>query len=249
MLAEDSMSRWTKDRWERLDWRKPNRQLALETGKSAAWIAHQRWQLGKSRATLKFPVKPYRLDGRAGSTASCRRAEMRGVRRKWRLVSPEGRVIEGPNLRELVRKHAGLFPEGSANWSIDRTGIAHCEAERKLYHSAGRGVAWRGWTAKRLNDQEDAQIEHVLQIARRVAERRGIALKDIRSRKRTGSVVQARAEAMQEARNQGYEHVVIGRALNRTQGAVSYAINKIDARSDRGSATPTPIGENDVPRC
>ncbi len=229
--------RWGRDEWEGLDWRKPNRQLAVETGKSAAWIAHRRCQLRKPKATLKFREDLYRTTGLTGDSAPCKgpqcqRAMIRAVRKRWRLVSPNGIVIEGSNLRELVRKHEGLFPEGSTVWTVNGFGRTSCQAERKLYHSAARGVGWKGWTAEKINAQGKAQIRRVLQIAENVAKARGLPVADLLGRKRTASVVLARAEAMQAARNEGYEHAVIGSAFKRTQGAVSYAINKIRVRAD-----------------
>ncbi len=115
-----------------------------------------------------------------------------------------------------------------------------CRAERGLYHSATRGVNWKGWTAERLSVQGKAQIGRVLQIAEYVARAHGISVVDLLGRKRSDPVVQARAEAMQVARNEGYEHAVIGSAFKRTQGAVSYAINKIGVRPDPQASQGSP---------
>lgn len=147
------MARMTKEQWQALDWSLPNRVLAAQTGQKSAWVACMRSKLGVGPATKKAAtnVQPSSVKAlKDHARPESHREMVEATIKRWRLKTPDGRWIEGRNLRQLVRDHANEFDPDDVVWSGGRGG-GTCQAVGGLYQASRSGGFWKGWEILNLD--------------------------------------------------------------------------------------------------
>lgn len=138
--------------WALLDWRKPNRQLAAETGKSVARVAEVRWRSGYHAEGKKLNYPNKKGAGSKPGTPlppKARKQCIEATAKHWVITAPDGRTWKAFNLRDFVRSHAALFGS-DAEEQATPSGRLSCRAFRGLYWAAQKRGTWKNWTAQQI---------------------------------------------------------------------------------------------------
>jgi len=158
--------------WATIDWTKPNRQIAAETGKAYDTVAQRRVALGKSGmalqrsprkdlqqliARLQSPEmreKSKQIQPIATQAAKASPKAGRGINNvhaeDWHLLSPTGDSYKIRNLYEFVRTHTHLFTPDDVAWKRQGgargTGGEYCNATAGILNiKGGKAKSWKGW--------------------------------------------------------------------------------------------------------
>jgi len=158
--------------WEAIDWTKPNRQIAAETGKAYNTVAQNRVALGKSGMALqRSPRKDLqqhiarlqtpemrerakKIQPIATQAAKASPKAGRGIdnvhAEDWHLLSPTGDSYKFRNLYDFVRTHTHLFSPDDVEWKRQGggrgTGGEYCNATAGILNiKGGRAKSWKGW--------------------------------------------------------------------------------------------------------
>jgi len=154
--------------WAALDWRKPNAQLAAETGATLLTVIKRRTEFGhpadhigwKRPDTAENNRRPERRAQAARSqpvaTAAAKispvagRGEANVHAVEWRLQGPDGTAYVVRNLYEFVRANAHLFAPSDVEWKRTGgkrgTGGEWCNATAGILNiKGGRAKSWKGW--------------------------------------------------------------------------------------------------------
>ncbi len=153
--------------WTAIDWRKPNAQIAVETGAAITTVIKRRTTHGHpSDATWTRPDlaalnrRPERREQTRRvqplATAAAQRSPLAGKGISnvhavdWVIVSPQGDVHRVRNLYQWVRDNPELFAEADRTWKRAGgkrgTGGEYCNVTNGLNCiRSGYAKSWKGW--------------------------------------------------------------------------------------------------------